>query len=701
MPKHRLFNKLSLSVGIILIFTFIWLSSESNANSERLDQIPPPFLEYQIYNDTIYEYTEAIPIMSGGWGNLNPLYEHYNLCDLLLEGEINEVWIWAGTADGEELAHLLEWYTSGPTWGTSWIPGSVPNCGEIVTTMVYNYTREAGESVHSYGHRMEALLAHQAETACDFHTNTWPWPLGLPVGHDSCPEDQALDDRYAYVARAFEGNDNIAGCGNVHYPPNISKAYQDEFGSSAEYRYDSLILEDTICPDWSMDGSATVSQVNCEDWACSQPGYQIWWMQNFPGYQNTNRNRAGEYHQNWWELLFGGDIFAPEPTPSPTPTATATPPPTSSPTLVPTDTPTHTPTPTSTPDPPAMEELKQHIYLPFIADMGADNRKMPPDMIHHIATHPDRYVTGGNQRTQDSLNLETMRINSNIPEAVHKPVVFVINLPAYRKNGESLRNIRAHTEQLIHNLKLSTIYHGYLYDTFFTMDFLGQDGASYAPAEGCGLGDSPDSVHIRLKGMRPDVEPVNIRLSDATNGGYWESSCPSLGRRIHVIQNSPDQADLYFKPYRFIPVGSQFELIVDYSDESRDILRFHSTSDATPMSRVLEAEFIGQDGESFAGHQCHQGTAPDNVHIRLTEMRKDVEPLSYKVIDHTGGFTWDNPCDPQTQAILHVIRPEPGVADVYFKPGAAAPDGRIYTIELRYSDGINEVVEVAGTAISP
>jgi hypothetical protein len=126
---------------------------------------------------------------------------------------------------------------------------------------------------------------------CDLFTQTWPW-TGWP------PQCAGLvSDQYGLVARPHANNNFIAACGDVHHPPNITDAH--------EYDYYSKTDAQTICEDWSQDGSATVRSVNCLRWGCTHAGFQIWWMQNLPGYNNTNRDRNGQPMQNWFTYLFG------------------------------------------------------------------------------------------------------------------------------------------------------------------------------------------------------------------------------------------------------------------------------------------------------------------------------------------------------------------------------------------------------------
>ncbi len=113
----------------------------------------------------------------------------------------------------------------------------------------------------------------------------------------------------------------------------------------------------------------------------------------------------------------------------------------------------------------------------------------------------------------------------------------------------------------------------------------------------------------------------------------------------------------------------------------------------------MQASFVGQDGGSYAGWQCATGTTDDNVHIHLQGLRKNKEPISYRVEDQAAGGVWATPCDPISNWLLFVTSPSPGQADLYFKPFRDAPEGAIYTILVEYPDGIIQVARIAGARV--
>ncbi len=526
-------------VAIAIVFAFVFQAATS-PNTQQIvvgaESDPVPYMEYQVYNDTIYEDPIILPLLPGGWGDYTPLFENYNLCDLVVSGEIDEIWIWAGNGDGVTLGHLWEWTTTGPGW-----TGLTPDCGEVVTTMVFNYTGVGKTNLHTYGHRMEGLMGHSQP--CDISTENWPWDaLGDPYGtFEGC--EPLLSDTYGFVARPFPGNNHIGGCGDVHFPPNITQE------DNREYIYNELAFWDSICLDWSMDGSAVPTEINCQDWGCTAYGYHIWWLQNFPGLNNTNRDRNGAYQPNWWDYLFDG-AYAPTPTPTVTPTQT------------PTATPTATPTPTTIPV--ISTDLDEYTFLPAVV---SELTPVPSSAFTnaHVATQPQAAPFLRESLVPNSI-IENVTLTAG--EAIVKPVVFVLYLTAYEVNGPPRDDIQVLNDDLIATIKEATIYHGYLYTLYLKPVFLGQDGASFAGV-GCTTGTEPDNAHIQLTNLKTDVQAISYRVDDMAGGGVWATPCdPASNWLLHAETPIPGTADLYFKPFRDAPEGTVYHITITYEDGS-------------------------------------------------------------------------------------------------------------------------------------
>jgi hypothetical protein len=119
----------------------------------------------------------------------------------------------------------------------------------------------------------------------------------------------------------------------------------------------------------------------------------------------------------------------------------------------------------------------------------------------------------------------------------------------------------------------------------------------------------------------------------------------------------------------------------------------------TKAASKLRATFIGQDGSSYAGKQCSSGTINDNVHIRLSGLRTEITPVSFRVDDYAKGGVWSTPCDPVSNWFLFVNQAPDGMADLYFKPFRDAPAGTEYRITVGYSNGETQTTIVRGSQV--
>jgi hypothetical protein len=590
--------------GSLLLFP----SFTGTFSTASADETPPPYMEYEVYNGIIVVDNQMPPTLFNGMANYYAIFERHNICSLVQSGAIDEVWIWAGNGNGQDKPNMLEWATSGPGWTNTPFWGVVtPNCGKVVTTMTYNYNLDVGFALHSYGHRMEAAFMNYIP--CDFSTGTWPW-VGNPHWTDEC--NGPLSDRYGFVARPFAGNTMVAGCGDIHHPPNIT--------NDDEYIYWRSDYQQSICQDWSRDSSAQVTTLNCETWSCTQAGYMLWWMQNIPGYQNTNRTDNGALQPNWWPYLFGELPVAPPPTntstktatptqthtntatstatttstpsttimpshtasstpsatttPSFTPSTTATPTASEGPTSTPTASRTSIPSPTSPGEPtttplitvtPTTPSDEYRLFQPLITKPGLILPANNPVQYHATGPSHVDYRSHYESVAASSKIISDKALFTNADQpAVTKRTVYVIHYPGY--GGTPLDTIATLNAQLIQQLKRASIYHGYRYETRPQAVFLGQDGGNYA-GQGCSPGTVADNIHIRASGLRTDMQPINYRVTEPAGGGVWANPCNPLNNwLVHPVTNNPGQVDLYFKPFRDAPDGTVYSVQLGYSD---------------------------------------------------------------------------------------------------------------------------------------
>ena len=105
-----------------------------------------------------------------------------------------------------------------------------------------------------------------------------------------------------------------------------------------------------------------------------------------------------------------------------------------------------------------------------------------------------------------------------------------------------------------------------------TATFLGQDGGGYA-GRLCSSGTSFDNVHIRLAGLRTESEPISFRVEDQAGGGVWATPCdPVSNWFLSVTPVVDNETDLYFKPFRDAPGGTEYTITVVYQDGETQII---------------------------------------------------------------------------------------------------------------------------------
>ncbi len=783
-------------LGLIIIATSLGLtkglssyaaqSDAVKAKPETTSNTPQPYMRYRVYGGAIVEDPLMPPTLPNGMGDYAAIFARHNICSLVRAGEIDEVWIWAGNGNGQDKPHLLEWTTSGPGWG-----GLTPDCGKIVTTFTYNYTREVDVALETFSHRLGGFFSHYIP--CDFSTATWPWE-GQRVWPVQCAG--LLSDRYGFVARPFSGNDFVGGCGDEHAPPNIL--------DDQSYNYSSQTSVQSICPDWSQDGSASVSTINCQDWGCTHWGYHLWWMQNLPGLDNSNRNRYGQPHINWWTYLFSSPGPTPTPTASPTATLVNTPGPS----------PTPTPTPTATATPVVLfsdnftggvspywgrqggnwsaeqDEFRQtdlNAYDTYAWVNGLACNKTTVAVRVKLISVPGKedfaYAAGPVLKWQDSQNLYLAdltavanqariyrRSNGSWSQLAGKPYAVQkdrwYDLEFSARDGRLSFSVDGVLVLQVQDTWPTSGAAGLRADrssvAFDDFRLLCQDQIpptqtathtatptsvpsatatptktptrtpTLTPSPTLGATDTPASIiylPVVLRGTTLSSSDRAVRIVPtgsatvmaAASGGIppfvganqylatepgssFEPASSRLRKapdlhlgRIGTIQ--PPVAEPVVYVIYYPGYGTPRADVSELTNELIDLLEKATVYHGYLYDKPLRAVFLGQDGASYAGRDCNEGSAPDNIHVRITGMYAHVQPLNYRVEDPAGGGVWANPCS--AAWLLYVVSPEPGVADLYFKPFRDAPDGTLYTITVRYSDGSLQATAVAGTHVRP
>lgn len=250
------------------------------------------------------EFTYAVPIQNGSTNkpDLDKILTDQNICNLVDNQNVKEVWLWAyqgSRSDGQPFLSISESQLTGPF--VNWANGpyyNAPICQHTYRILTFNY-QVPGNAYHSWGHEMEF-------------------------------EIRAVD---ANLFSKFQGpahpqTDHLIGrCGSVHNPPN----------SRQEYDYSNPNPKQSDCLDWNPDGQGTLSNISCSTWnpnciinpdpSLSQNQYLVWMWQNLPGRNNT-KTYQGKSLRNWWDVHGDFDnvinnktllVSQNTPTPSPTP----------------------------------------------------------------------------------------------------------------------------------------------------------------------------------------------------------------------------------------------------------------------------------------------------------------------------------------------------------------------------------------------
>jgi hypothetical protein len=201
---------------------------------------------------------------------------------MVIDGEADEIIWWGHPYAG--------FYESRMIGITAYSCNSAPliRPSKLYVVMGLSAERGAGEAIHSFGHRCESILRRVYGS----------WSSDSTINH--------LWDRFTRIGPLHVGS--VAGCGNVHYPPNTSTGY----------RYNDFTSVSSEADDWLNYPSltASVTNVNASNWG--GPDYQRnflrWWMARFPRapgryVDGSNPINDGKLN-NWWGYLVDMNEYA-------------------------------------------------------------------------------------------------------------------------------------------------------------------------------------------------------------------------------------------------------------------------------------------------------------------------------------------------------------------------------------------------------
>lgn len=217
-----------------------------------------------------------------------------NLCERIRSGEIDEVWIWAPYYTGfDEFAWKTPqdrlYYTSRENnyWLYDGRRYDLPDCGRPYFVMGFVSDAGIGNTLHSYGHRIESALSLSAPGQGWF---------------DACALNVAARNEWTDFVCYDQRRVGAASCGNVHFPPN----------ATADYDYANYSQVSSSCNDWNNypNLSGARQLVNVQSWMQSgtQPfagdahaSYMEWWLGHLPHRDGSHVDSNGVTLANdWW-----------------------------------------------------------------------------------------------------------------------------------------------------------------------------------------------------------------------------------------------------------------------------------------------------------------------------------------------------------------------------------------------------------------
>ncbi|MHB8596318.1 MAG: hypothetical protein ACYDER_05850 [Ktedonobacteraceae bacterium] len=266
--------------------------------------------QFQVYH--AYTQYNPPPILPGTThgnttGDYQAVFNDYNICNLAATEGVNFVWIWASGSEQGSIFYagdFNEWVTTGPTFYQTY-GANVPFCGSnTVTVFGFNYSRSVASALHSSGHYMENVLQFAFGPSTDLSN-------GTPGGTNMYDLFDGQVSRYG----GYNGplNTATAQCGDVHFPPNTTQAY--DYGNSTVVTSDCASYNpgDPSAQRFVPVSAATWEAIPCDaslqsnTGDCQQESYLLWWMQNMPGYSNKILDQTDNLMPNWWQYILALD----------------------------------------------------------------------------------------------------------------------------------------------------------------------------------------------------------------------------------------------------------------------------------------------------------------------------------------------------------------------------------------------------------
>ena len=198
------------------------------------------------------------------------LLDEFDLVRKVVQGEIDEVWLFAFPFAGYYESHMVG---SGAIWCNSPPLLARSDCTRRFVIMGFNYERDVGCMLENFAHRVESIMAHVYRHQHG-EANLW--------------------ERFIRYDQSHPGS---AECGNVHFAPNSTHDY--DWGNPRPV----VARADT----WYRfpDLSGPPRQLRADEWGGGDMRlHHLWWLDHLPRVPGATH---GILH-NWWRYVLRPDV---------------------------------------------------------------------------------------------------------------------------------------------------------------------------------------------------------------------------------------------------------------------------------------------------------------------------------------------------------------------------------------------------------
>jgi hypothetical protein len=220
-----------------------------------------------------------------------------NICDLVNEQNIDQVWLWADTDFDKAKQYEFTILNNSSNYGDRRM---AEICGNRKSFVVMGFAMNSPieNAVHSFTHFLEILTKNlQGED--------------LFFGRYEGIKYNAQGEGPNFHSIAYPPYKLSESCGNIHTPPNIP--LDPATNTYTAYDYANLTVVDNSCQNWRPDGTGVKTPISAKTWAqISIPAaptvirvdqkYYIWWMQNF-NHESSGLLFNGKKIPTWWDFV--------------------------------------------------------------------------------------------------------------------------------------------------------------------------------------------------------------------------------------------------------------------------------------------------------------------------------------------------------------------------------------------------------------